>query len=98
MAEDGVRPDRVRYRFSPLERRGVIAGWRGGQIAAVAAGLVVGVVALRATPSVVGVLVALLAVGVGVAFSFWPVLGRTGEQWLPLAVRWVRSRLSAGGR
>ena len=43
--------DRVRYRFSPLERRGVIAGWRGGQIASVAAGLVVGVLALRSRPS-----------------------------------------------
>lgn len=76
----------------------MIAGWRGGQIATVAASLVVGVVALRSTPSVVGVLVALVAVGVGVAFSFWPVLGRTGEQWLPLAVRWLGSRVSGGGR
>jgi len=76
----------------------VIAGWRGGQIATVATSLVVGVVALRSSPSVPGVLVALVAVGGGVAFSFWPVLGRTGEQWLPLAVRWLWARASDGGR
>ena len=33
----------TRYRFGPLERRGLVAGWRGGQIAAVAVALVVGV-------------------------------------------------------
>ena len=26
---------------------------------------------------------------VAVAVAFWPVLGRTGEQWLPLASRWA---------
>ncbi len=54
------RTERVRYRFSPLERRGVIAGWRGGQIAAVAVGLVVGVLVLRSRPSVAGILIALV--------------------------------------
>lgn len=93
---DGV--ERVRYRFSPLERRGVIAGWRGGQIAAVASSLVIGVLALRWRPSVVGVLAAVVALAVGVALAFWPILGRTGEQWLPLAARWLVARSSGGGR
>jgi hypothetical protein len=79
---------RVRYRFSPLERRGVIAGWRGGQIASVAASLVVAVLALRSRPSLGGIALAVATVGVGVALAFWPVFGRTGEQWLPLLVRW----------
>jgi hypothetical protein len=98
VVEVGGRPDRVRYRFSPLERRGVIAGWRGGQIASVAASLVVGVLALRSSPSVAGVLVTLVAVGVGVAFAFWPIAGRTPEQWFPLAVRWLWARSSGHGR
>ncbi len=93
---DGV--ERVRYRFSPLERRGVIAGWRGGQIATVAGSLVVGVVALRFGPSLVGILLAVVALAVGVAVAFWPLYGRTGEQWLPLASRWVLARTSSGGR
>ena len=89
--------DRVRYRFSPLERRGVIAGWRGGQIASVAVGLVFGVLALRWRPSAGGILLALTATGAGVAVAFWPVHGRTGEQWLPLLARWLWST-TAGGR
>jgi len=93
---EGGGPERVRYRFSPLERRGVIAGWRGGQIAAVAASLVVAVLALRSRPSVVGVLVALAAVGAGVTLAFWPIRGRTAEQWLPLAARWVGGRVGGG--
>jgi hypothetical protein len=86
-----ARAERVRYRFSPLERRGVIAGWRGGQIASVAGGLVVGVLALRSRPSVGGVAIAPVSVAGGVGMAFWPVRGRTGEQWLPLAVRWIRT-------
>ena len=81
--------DRVRYRFPPLERRGVIAGWRGGQIAAVAAGLIVGVLAVRSTPSAGGVILALVGTGLGVVVAFWPIQGRTGDQWFPLVLRWL---------
>ena len=98
MADGEGRPERVGYRFSPLERRGVIAGWRGGQIASVAGGLMAGVLGLRSNPSVVGVLLALVAVAIAVAFAFWPILGRTGEQWLPLAALWMWSKGSGGGR
>ena len=45
---------RVRYRFPPLERRGVIAGWRAGQVGAVAVGLVLAVLAVRSRPSLGG--------------------------------------------
>jgi len=79
----------VGYRFPPLERRGVIAGWRGGQIAAVATGLLLAVLALRAGPSAAGVVAAVVIVSAAVAVAFWPVAGRTGEQWLPLMVRWA---------
>jgi hypothetical protein len=86
---DRGKDARVRYRFSPLERRGLIAGWRGGQIASVAVGLVIGVLSIRSRPSVAGVALAGVGLGCGMALAFWPIQGRTGEQWLPLAVRWV---------
>ena len=79
---------RVRYRFPPLERRGVIAGWRAGQVATVAGGLVLAVLSVRSRPSLAGVVVAMAWVGGAVALAFWPVAGRTGEQWLPVVVRW----------
>src|ERR1035438_96371 len=81
------RGERVRYRFSPLEQRGVIAGWRGGQIASVTAGLVIGVLVLRWRPSVGGVALAVAGVAAGVALAFWPIAGRTGEEWLPVVSR-----------
>jgi hypothetical protein len=86
---DRAGADRVRYRFPPLERRGVIAGWRGGQIATVAVGLVAAMVALRTQPSVGGIALAIAGVIGAVALAFWPVCGRTGEQWLPLVLRWA---------
>lgn len=79
--------DPPRYRFGPLERRGLIAGWRGGQIGAVAGGLVVAVGMLRALPPAAGAVAALVAVGVGAAVATWPVAGRTAEEWAPDAVR-----------
>ena len=92
----------MRYRFSPLERRGIIAGWRGGQIAAVATSLVLAVIVLRATPTLGGLLIAVSGVGCGVAVAFWPVRGHTPEQWLPLVTRWsltgpdARTQLAPG--
>jgi Putative type VII ESX secretion system translocon, EccE len=77
-----------RYRFGPLERRGLVAGWRGGQLAAVATSLVLAVGVLRARPTVAGLGIALVGVGLGVTVACWPVGGRTTEQWLPVAGRW----------
>ncbi len=77
-----------RYRFGPLERRGLIAGWRGGQIAVVAAGLVVAVVSLRVHPNAFGVIEAVAVLASSLAVACWPLGGRTGEEWLPTLVRW----------
>lgn len=81
--------DRHRYRFGPLERRGLVAGWRGGQIAAVAGGLVVAVLVLRARPSLASIVVAAVALGGAVALACWPIGGMTGEEWLPTVVGWL---------
>ncbi len=90
MNEDEAAP---KYRFGPLERRGLVAGWRGGQIAAVATALVVAVGILRARPSLAGAAVAFVAVAAGVMVATWPVAGRTAEQWAPDAVRHVGTLL-----
>ncbi len=88
MSDQPERESRVRYRFPPLERRGVIAGWRAGQVGAVAVSLVLAVLSVRSRPSLGGVVIALLLVGGGIAVAFWPIAGRTGEQWLPVVVHW----------
>ena len=77
----------TRYRFGPLERRGFLAGWRGGQAAIVAVGLLVGVGVLRALPDALGLAVAAIAVAVSLAAATWPVAGRTGDEWFPEVAR-----------
>ncbi len=69
-----------------------MAGWRGGQIGAVAVALVVGVGVLRALPSPVGVVLAVVALAVGVGVATWPISGRTAEEWAPDALRHVAAR------
>jgi hypothetical protein len=88
----------ARYRFGPRERGGALAGWRAGQILTVAVGLIVGVLILRAEPNPAGVAVGvIILVGCG-AVATWPVSGRTGDQWLPVVVRWGTRRTGPRGR
>jgi hypothetical protein len=88
----------ARYRFGPRERGGALAGWRAGQILTVALGLAVGVIVLRAAPDAGGVAIAVgILVSCG-ALATWPVSGRSGDQWIPVLVRWGTRRLGAQGR
>jgi Putative type VII ESX secretion system translocon, EccE len=81
--------DVPRYRFGPLERRGVLMGLRAGQLGVVGCAIVVAVVALSSAPSASGLGVAALLALVAVAVAFVPLAGRTLEQWTPLATRWL---------
>lgn len=90
MTDDAPLP---RYRFGPLERRGLVAGWRGGQIALVAASAVLVVGILRRSPSLAGVLASLALMVAAVAAATWPFGGRTVEEWAPDAVRHARAGL-----
>lgn len=83
----------ARYRFGPLERRGLIGGWRSGQVAGVAVGLAVAVGLVRADSRPPGVVAALGFLGASLAFVSWSLRGRTIEQWLPVVVRWTARRL-----
>ena len=93
MDAESTRPA-ARYRFGPLERRGVVAGWRGGQLAAVAASLAVAVLVLRAAPTPPGIAVAVAVVGAAVGVATWPIGGRTAEEWAPDALRHASRTLS----
>jgi hypothetical protein len=90
--------DGPRYRFGPLERRGLIAGWRGGQIVSVVLGLMVAVAALRDHSGGAGVVVALVAVLGGLGVACWPVGGRTAEEWAPTVARWCADGLAGRRR
>jgi hypothetical protein len=95
MAEDEAV---ARYRFGPLERRGLVAGWRGGQIATVSAGLLFAVLVLRGHPSLAGVAGAVLLVALAVGAATWPIAGRTAEEWAPDALRFSCSTMARRNR
>src|SRR4051794_8475756 len=92
MSETEIR----RYRFGPLERRGLIGSLRATQVIPMAASLAAAVVLMRTLPSGVGLLAALgLVLAVG-AFCFWPVSGRSAEEWLPVVAAHARRRALGG--
>ena len=87
----------ARYRFGPRERGGSLAGWRPGQILTVAVGLIFGVLVLRAEPNAAGVAVAVGVLVLYGAMATVPVAGRTGDEWLPVAVCWASRRTRGSG-
>jgi hypothetical protein len=85
--------ERLTYSFGPLERRGLLGGVAGGQVAALILGAVTGVVILDRAPSAGGVFGAMLACALAAAAAFAPAAGRTPQEWLPLVVRFGAGRV-----
>ena len=87
-----------RYQLGPRSRRGLVAGWRAGQLAVVAAGLVTAVAVMRAVGQGLGALLAFLVVAAFVAFAALPLAGRSAEQWTPVVTTHAVRRLRAPGQ
>lgn len=81
-----------RYRFGPLERRGVVGPLRVGQVAILAAAGVAGLAALYLLRSFVGLVLGLLVFGGAAALILAPIEGRTAEEWAPIVTRWLLRR------
>ncbi|MGO9557596.1 MAG: SCO6880 family protein [Acidimicrobiales bacterium] len=88
--------DLPRYRFGPRSTRGLIAGWRGGQIAAVAIGAALALGLMRSVGGMGGATLALVSAGAGVALATWPVAGRPIESWTPTVARYVAASMAGG--
>ena len=91
-ANDGT----PRYQLGPRSTRGLIAGWRSGQIVCVAAGLIVAVSALRSIGGGGGALVALMATCAGIGAATWPIAGRSPEQWAPTVASFAARAVAEG--
>ena len=89
MAERELR----RYRFGPLERRGLIGSLRPVQVFVIGTALATGVILMRLLTPGVGIVSALALALAGIAFCFWPVAGRSAEEWLPIAGRYAARRV-----
>lgn len=81
-----------RYRFGPLERRGLIGSLRPTQVIVIAASLTGGVMLMRTLSSGIGVVLALAPALLAVALCFWPINGRSAEAWLPIIGRHAARR------
>src|SRR2546429_3307191 len=88
--------DQPRYRFGPLERRGLILGLGTGQAATLGAAGLLSIVELRLLPPFAAAAVAVLILLSAVAVTFWPVAGRPLQAWLPLLLAYALRRLRGG--
>jgi hypothetical protein len=88
--------DPPRYRFGPRSTRGLIAGWRGGQIAVVGLGVVLALGFVRSIGGVGGAFLAFVTAGAGVGAATWPVAGRPIESWTPTVARYLTASIADG--
>ena len=88
----------TRYQFGPLESRGLIGGLRLGQVVLVGGALVAAVGLLYLLPTGGNAVAALGVVLAAAAIAFWPVHGRSLEEWLPVVLAWVGRRLRGAQR
>jgi hypothetical protein len=77
-----------RYRFGPLEQRGLVGPLRVGQVTVVGAAALIALAAIYALRSWIGMAIALAILGAAGAAIYLPVEGRTVAEWAPLALRW----------
>jgi hypothetical protein len=84
--------EQVRYRFGPLERRGLLFGLRAAQGGIILLGIVVSLIVVK-TLGAAGILPGGLVFVLSVAAVFFPIAGRTPEMWAPVAVRFVWNTL-----
>ena len=90
--------DVPRYRFGPLERRGVLAGLRVTQLLILGLGGVVIVASVRALPPGPA-LASVLMIGLLATFAaFVPIGGRALDEWLPVLSDWTLAGLSGKRR
>lgn len=87
-----------RYRFGPLERRGLLLGLRLGQLAVMVTGAAVAVMLLAVSTSAISVALGMTALVGGVVIGAVPVMGRTADEWAPVIARWLWSVISDGQR
>lgn len=89
--------DVPRYRFGPLERRGVLAGLRAAQLVIFGVTGFLVVLTLRVLPPTSGFVVGTTLLLVGIGGGFVPVAGRTIDEWMPVFGAWI-GRIVTGQR
>lgn len=88
-----------RYEFGAAgEDHTLVLGLRAGQLGVLAAALLTAVGTVRINGSAGGFGSAIGVVALAGVVAFWPVGGRTLEQWVPTVVRWLAIRAARRDR
>jgi hypothetical protein len=85
---------RLTYRFGPIERRGIFGAVRASQALVLAAGALVAILLLDASPSASGALLAVSVLAAAAVMVVAPLGGRTLEEWTPVVLLFVFRRLT----
>jgi hypothetical protein len=85
-----------RYRFGPLEHRPVIGPLDATQAGVLALAALSALASLYVLRSFAGLLFASGIFLVAAAAIYWPIGGRTADQWAPVVARWVLARRAGG--
>ena len=93
-----MSPERLTYRFGPLERRGILGPVRAGQAVILATGALLAILVLDQAPTATGVLLATMVFGGMVVLVVAPLGRRTAEEWAPIAAAFALRRLRGRGR
>jgi hypothetical protein len=84
----------VRYRFGPLERRGLIGSLRPGQLLVLGAAVLLTIMVVQALKSGAGLGIGTLILAGGGLASFVPVGGRTFNEWIPVLASFIGRRVT----
>ncbi len=82
----------IRYRFGPLERRGLIGSLRPGQMVVLAVTLFCTIVVVQALRSGLGLAIGAFILMLGGMGTFLPFGGRTLNEWTPVAASFLFRR------
>lgn len=86
------------YLFGPLEKRGVLAGLRAGQLAIIAISFIVALLLLQTLPSGISLPLGLLSVIGGVVLSWVQPFGRGMDEWIPVIFRFFAGTATKSNR
>jgi hypothetical protein len=95
MSRDGYSET---FSFGPIERRGLVGSLRVSQAAVLVGGCGTAVVLVRSLPAGRGLVLGVATVGLACLFAFFPIRGRTLEQWAPVVAAWTALRVRGGRR
>jgi hypothetical protein len=85
--------DRLTYSFGPLERRGITGGIAAGQLTVLGVGALLAILVLDHAPSAGGAMLATIILAVAGTTAFAPLGGRTVQEWLPIAARFIVAKM-----